>query len=74
MTKKDTYPKYVCRECALKGGGTFPKTHLATFHYAICPCCGARKAVTEPCDYNYPSLESKFEYKPLNLYEDDNAS
>lgn len=54
----DSYPGWVCSDCAYKNGGLFPKGHCATFHAGICGWCSQKKTVTQPRDYGYPLYEN----------------
>lgn len=56
MLKK--YPKhnntYICRECAIGTGATWPDGHLATFHNSICDICLKEKSVCHKRNWNWP--------------------
>jgi len=56
MKKLKVYPVWVCRDCGLEasGGKCFS---LSTYHVNKCDVCEQEKAVTEPRDFYYPSLE-----------------
>lgn len=54
-----SYPSYICKECAVSGGGKIPSGHIACFHMGICPCCAEMKALTQPRDYGYPKIKHK---------------
>lgn len=53
--KEDNYPKWNCRECAIKYGGKYPPGHISSWHQGTCGVCGEEKSVTEPRDYGYPN-------------------
>lgn len=45
---------YICRECAKKCGGKWPKGHCATFHDGICGMCEKHKSLANVGDWNWP--------------------
>lgn len=48
------YPNTICADCVPKKN---KKTSgVATFHEGHCEACGKMKSVTEPRDFNYPTL------------------
>ena len=49
--KEDSYPAWVCAECAHAAGKTL--RGLATFHPDACGICGKAAIVTEPRDYGH---------------------
>lgn len=52
-------PQYVCRDCALKAGGAWPKTVIATFHSGLCQVCKEKKSVTNVRNWGYPKFDTK---------------
>jgi hypothetical protein len=55
----NTYPAWVCGQCAVAHGGIWAKGHVATFHDGPCGWCGENRAVTEPKDYGYPIYDGE---------------
>ena len=54
MSEIDNYPKYVCKWCAEKAGGSSPAGHIVGYHVGICPCCGHLRELAAPRDFRYP--------------------
>ena len=50
---------YLCKECAEKLGGKWPKGHAATFHYAKCDVCGEEKALANVGDWDWPDNKAR---------------
>ena len=46
-------PGYICDECALKQGCTWPKGHCASFHIAECQYCKTEMPVCHISDWNW---------------------
>lgn len=45
---------YICHECAMKQGATWPEGHCATFHEGKCCVCKEKKALCCVSDYDWP--------------------
>jgi hypothetical protein len=61
------YPSWVCHECALPTARRIPT--MATYHQAVCPCCGKCVPVTQPVDYGYPDLVVKPGHSPNEVID-----
>lgn len=48
---------WICHDCAIDNGATFPNEHIATFHDDLCSVCGEFRVVTQPRDYRWPMNE-----------------
>jgi len=53
----ETYPSWICGQCAIDHGGIWKKGHVATFHDGFCGWCSQIRSVTQPKDYGYPAYE-----------------
>lgn len=45
--------QWICEECAIKRGATWPEGHIATFHNGKCDLCEREMAVTTPSDFKW---------------------
>ncbi len=50
----ETYPTWICVECAVSNGGKWPLGHVAICHSGICGWCDKNRSVTQAKEYGYP--------------------
>lgn len=50
---------FICRNCAVLAGGTWPHGHVATTHSGVCPQCGQTRGLVSIDDYNWPNGSNK---------------
>lgn len=50
---------YLCKDCALDHGGSWPKGHIATAHEGKCAVCSEVKTLTNVGDWNWPDGEKR---------------
>lgn len=58
MSTLREYIPYACADCMEEAGGR-QRVRSPAWHVDTCPCCGRRKALTEPRDFGYPELKAK---------------
>lgn len=51
MTKRKSYPEWICSDCGDKHGRR--KCGIATWHMSVCDVCGKEAFVTEPRDFGH---------------------
>jgi hypothetical protein len=57
------YPLWICESCAAIATNIKPK--CASYHNDICSVCNLYKSVTQPRDYGYPELKSKYDIEKI---------
>ena len=55
--KLDTYPAWICRDCAIKFAGD-TRNNVSTYHSAKCDVCGQAASVTHQRNFGYPDFNS----------------
>lgn len=46
--------RYICNDCAIDSGATWPKHHAATFHEGKCDICAKIKSLSNVGDWDWP--------------------
>ena len=60
MTDKLDLPWYcICRKCAEKHGGKWPRGHMATWHESKCMYCGNVNMLANIGDWNWPDRKAR---------------
>ena len=50
---------FICADCALRKGCTYPEGHLATAHEGECDCCGKIKTLLNVGDWDWPDGKAR---------------
>ena len=48
------YARYICSECAVEEGGTWPECNCATMHSSFCDLCKEQKMLAAVGDWDWP--------------------
>lgn len=46
---------YLCRQCALNNGCSWPEGHIATSHVGVCHECNRERGLCAASDWNWPA-------------------
>ena len=65
----DSYPSWICRQCAYKNGGKSAHGHVFSLSPGVCGWCEQQKVVTQPRDYGYPIYQDELVKTYQNIWE-----